>query len=74
MLEYQDGKEAMNDDVLPDGTRIKAGNQVAYFPYGMARMTFLWGHDAQEFKPERWLDDDGKFRPQSPFKFTSFQV
>nr|POF00434.1 cytochrome p450 [Quercus suber] len=27
----------------------------------------------EEFKPERWLDEDGLFRQESPFKFTAFQ-
>ena len=45
-----------------------------YQPYPMGRMEFLWGADAEEFRPERWLDDDGVFVPESPFKFTAFQV
>lgn len=47
---------------------------VAYQPYAMGRMKFLWGEDAQQFKPERWIDENGCFRPESPFKFTAFQV
>ena len=47
---------------------------VNYQPYAMGRMDFLWGADAEEFRPERWLDDDGVFVPESPFKFTAFQV
>ncbi|KAJ0713969.1 putative abieta-7,13-dien-18-ol hydroxylase [Helianthus annuus] len=38
----------------------------------MGRMTYIWGEDAKEFRPERWLHD-GVFQPQSPFKFTAFQ-
>ena len=59
--------------MLPDGTVIKAGEQVAYMPYAMGRMKFLWGEDALEYKPERWLQN-GSFQPESPFKFTPFQV
>jgi hypothetical protein len=40
----------------------------------MGRMKFLWGADAEEFRAERWLDDAGVFVPESPFKFTAFQV
>ncbi|WRX10694.1 Cytochrome P450 - like 10 [Theobroma cacao] len=28
----------------------------------------------EEFRPERWLDEDGMFQPESPFKFTAFQA
>lgn len=47
---------------------------VAYMPYAMARMKFIWGKDAEVFWPERWLGDDGVFTPESPFKFPAFQV
>jgi cytochrome P450 len=59
---------------LPDGHAVKKGDMVNYQPYPMGRMKFLWGDDAEEFRPERWLDDDGVFVPESPFKFTAFQV
>ena len=47
---------------------------VNYQPYPMGRMKFLWGDDAEEFRPERWLNEEGVFVPESPFKFTAFQV
>lgn len=47
---------------------------VAYLPYAMGRMKFLWGDEADVFRPERWLDKEGVFQPESPFKFTAFQV
>nr|ABK94903.1 unknown [Populus trichocarpa] len=46
---------------------------VAYQPYAMGRMKFIWGDDAEEYKPERWLKD-GVFQQESPFKFTAFQA
>nr|XP_043634772.1 cytochrome P450 704C1-like [Erigeron canadensis] len=68
-----DSKSAQKDDVLPDGFKIKKGDGVGYIPYPMGRMTYIWGDDAEEFRPERWLDVKGVFRPESPFKFTAFQ-
>ncbi|KAH7423606.1 hypothetical protein KP509_12G063600 [Ceratopteris richardii] len=68
-----ESKVAVNDDIFPDGTKIKAGNFVSYSPYAMGRLECLWGDDAKEFKPERWLKD-GIFQPVSPFKLTAFQA
>ncbi|KAL6981843.1 hypothetical protein U1Q18_023461 [Sarracenia purpurea var. burkii] len=69
-----DGKVCFSDDTLPDGFSVRKGDWVAYQPYAMGRMRYIWGDDAQDFKPERWLDDNGIFKPESPFKFTAFQA
>ncbi|XP_071686237.1 cytochrome P450 704C1-like [Rutidosis leptorrhynchoides] len=66
------GKCAEKDDILPDGFKIKKGDGVNYMPYPMGRMTYIWGEDADVFRPERWLHD-GVFKPESPFKFPAFQ-
>ncbi|XP_058104703.1 cytochrome P450 704C1-like isoform X2 [Magnolia sinica] len=69
-----DGKFCLSDDTLPDGFAIKGGDSITYGPYAMGRMKFIWGEDAEVFRPERWIDDDGIFQPESPFKFTAFQA
>ncbi|KAM6570291.1 hypothetical protein CsatB_018276 [Cannabis sativa] len=73
-----DSKHAANDDVLPDGTVVKKGDRVTYFPYGMGRLEELWGENCGEFKPERWLledDETGRvLKAVSPFKFPVFQA
>ncbi|XP_021856518.1 cytochrome P450 704C1 isoform X2 [Spinacia oleracea] len=69
-----DAKVCFSDDTLPDGYSVKRGDMVAYQPYAMGRMRFIWGDDAQNFRPERWLNENGIFQPQSPFKFTAFQA
>ncbi|RLN04328.1 hypothetical protein C2845_PM13G16120 [Panicum miliaceum] len=67
-------KECFSDDVLPDGFSVGKGDIVFYVPYAMGRMEYLWGEDAEAFRPERWLDDNGEFQQESPFKFTAFQA
>ncbi|KDP27731.1 hypothetical protein JCGZ_19708 [Jatropha curcas] len=69
-----DAKICLSDDTLPDGFSVRKGNMVAYQPYAMGRMKFIWGDDAEEYKPERWLNEDGVFQQESPFKFTAFQA
>lgn len=69
-----DAKICFSNDTLPDGYSVKKGDMVAYQPYAMGRMKFIWGDDAEEFTPERWLDENGIFQPESPFKFTAFQA
>ncbi|KAJ3098271.1 hypothetical protein HDU97_004157 [Phlyctochytrium planicorne] len=68
-----DFKCAVDDDVLPGGVLIPKGTEINWMPYAMGRMTSLWGEDALEFKPERWIDEEGKVKRESPFKFTAFQ-
>lgn len=69
----QDPKGILEDDVLPDGTKVQAGGLVTYVPYSTGRMEYNWGPDATSFNPERWLKE-GYFQNASPFKFTAFQV
>lgn len=53
----------LGDFVVPAGTNILAGT------YIIQRRKDIWGEDALEFKPERWLD--GKFKP-GPFEYFPF--
>ncbi|OIW21661.1 hypothetical protein TanjilG_07281 [Lupinus angustifolius] len=69
-----DAKICFSDDTLPDGYSVNKGDMVSYQPYAMGRMKFIWGDDAEEYKPERWLDENGIFQQESPFKFTAFQA
>lgn len=38
----------------------------------MGRHTQVWGEDASEYKPSRWLDEEGELIRQSQFKFHAF--
>lgn len=70
----QDGKLCFSDDTWPDGFHVRKGDVVFFLPYAMGRMKFLWGENAEEFKPERWINEHGLFQQESPFKFIAFQV
>ncbi|KAF9349163.1 hypothetical protein BGX26_012512 [Mortierella sp. AD094] len=58
------------DDVLPDGTVIHAGELVSWSAYAMGRSEILWGPDAKEFKPSRWINTE---KP-SQSKFITFNA
>eukprot|EP00929_Paragymnodinium_shiwhaense_P000804 TRINITY_DN101006_c0_g1_i1.p1 TRINITY_DN101006_c0_g1~~TRINITY_DN101006_c0_g1_i1.p1 ORF type:complete len:508 (+),score=87.85 TRINITY_DN101006_c0_g1_i1:140-1663(+) len=49
-------KLVLHDDTLPDGTFVPRGSIVRYNSYSMGRNTDVWGPDAAEFKPHRWLE------------------
>ena len=63
-------KIAVNDDIWPDGTQILAGSAVLFSPYCQARETSVWGDDAGQFKPERWLVQSAP----NAFKYPVFQA
>lgn len=65
-----DAKYAIKDDVLPDGTFIPKQAMVGYPPYAMGRSTLVWGKDANEFKPERFM---GTKEP-SAFRYPVFNA
>ncbi|XP_014495272.1 cytochrome P450 94A1-like [Vigna radiata var. radiata] len=73
-----DTKEAVEDDVLPDGTVVKKGTLVTYHVYAMGRLESIWGEDWEEFKPERWLQkiESGKWKfvPKDSFTYPVFQA
>lgn len=50
-------KQAMTDVTLPDGTFLPKSSIVLWCTYAMNHSPALWGPDAEEFKPERWLDE-----------------
>ncbi|XP_010274128.1 PREDICTED: alkane hydroxylase MAH1-like [Nelumbo nucifera] len=61
-------------DVLPDGTVVKPGMQILISMYAMGRMDYVWGKDYGEYKPERWIDADGKLNQETLSKLFSFIV
>ncbi|ORZ30371.1 cytochrome P450 [Catenaria anguillulae PL171] len=64
-------KYAVNDDVWPDGTRIRAGDGIVWIPWVLGRLRELWGDDALEYRPSRWLEMD---KLPSPFVYPVFNA
>ena len=73
VVRFPDGKIVDEDNVLPNGQRVIKGDGMNYMIYAMGRMKYLWGEDAEEFRPERWLVN-GVFQQESHYKFIAFNV
>ncbi|KAJ3095987.1 hypothetical protein HDU96_000926 [Phlyctochytrium bullatum] len=59
-------KASLKEDVLPGGIKIPANTEFRWFSYSMGRMENLWGPDALEIKPSRWLDFSNVAAPETP--------
>ncbi|KAG2554891.1 alkane hydroxylase MAH1-like [Panicum virgatum] len=68
----QELKEAAAGDVLPSGHEVAAGDKVLVWVYAMGRMEDVWGGDCREFRPERWVEEDGRARYVPSYRFMSF--
>jgi cytochrome P450 len=68
-----EGKAVVNDDVLPSGHQVRRGEVILISIYAMGRMESVWGKDCHEFRPERWLSEDGtKLQYVPSCKFLAF--
>ncbi|KAL8137429.1 hypothetical protein V2J09_003430 [Rumex salicifolius] len=60
-------------DMLPSGHGVIPNSTMVIIPlYVMARMKSVWGKDCAEFKPERWIAEDGGFKHEPSHKFFTF--
>lgn len=66
-------KESTMETVFPDGTSLPKGAVVMWVPWAMGRSQQIWGPDAKDFRPERWLNA-GSEQPitKSAFEFPAF--
>jgi cytochrome P450 len=68
-------KQAVADDVLPSGHKVRAGDTVLISTYSMGRLEQVWGEDCREYRPERWLSRDGdKLRHVPSHEFIAFNT
>jgi cytochrome P450 len=83
----KNGKEVLKDDVImpqgpnPDNLppiRVYAGEIVGWSDWVMNRLESVWGTDASEYNPLRFLTKDEKgswvYVQQSPWKFHVFNA
>ncbi|KAH0682144.1 hypothetical protein KY289_019896 [Solanum tuberosum] len=52
-------KTPLETDILPSGHHVHSIMRVMVLLYAMGRMEHIWGYDASEFKPERWISKRG---------------
>eukprot|EP01124_Arcella_intermedia_P021533 TRINITY_DN3026_c0_g1_i1.p1 TRINITY_DN3026_c0_g1~~TRINITY_DN3026_c0_g1_i1.p1 ORF type:complete len:479 (-),score=111.90 TRINITY_DN3026_c0_g1_i1:41-1477(-) len=63
-------KMAAQDDVLPNGIKVKAGQVVFFSSYHMHRDPLYWGPDSEQFLPSRWENNQvAKAKPYIFFPF-----
>ncbi|XP_051125182.1 alkane hydroxylase MAH1-like [Andrographis paniculata] len=67
-------KAPVKDDVLPSGHPIKANTRTLLFFYSMGRMESIWGEDCLEFKPGRWISEEGRIKVEAAYKFPAFNA
>ncbi|GAA99618.1 uncharacterized protein L969DRAFT_102957 [Mixia osmundae IAM 14324] len=68
---------ARHDNVIEhEGQRlfIRGGTRFNYSTWRMQRCPELWGDDAEEWKPERWLDERIKVISKFPHAFVPFSA
>nr|QWK52315.1 cytochrome P450 96A9 [Isatis tinctoria] len=67
-------KSPTKTDVLPSGHKVDADSKILFCLYSLGRMKSVWGEDAMEFKPERWISENGKSVHEPSYKFLSFNA
>ncbi|KAH9890149.1 cytochrome P450 [Xylariomycetidae sp. FL2044] len=65
-------KECDQATTLPDGTFLPRKSIVVWCPWAMNRSRTTWGPDADTFRPERWLGEDGRPVARSASEFPVF--
>jgi cytochrome P450 len=65
---------AIDYDILPSGHRICPSTRMLCSLYSMGRMESIWGEDCLEFKPERWISEQGRIVHVPSYKFIAFNA
>ncbi|KAI0830406.1 cytochrome P450 [Hypoxylon sp. FL0890] len=65
-------KQCEKATTLPDGTFLPEKSIVFWCTWAMNRSRISWGDDADSFRPERWLTEDGRLIVKSAAEFPVF--
>ncbi|KAK3332180.1 cytochrome P450 [Cercophora scortea] len=65
-------RQCTEDVTLPDGTFLPRHSVLVWCIWAMQRSKLTWGEDANDFRPERFLDADGKLVSRSASEFPVF--
>ncbi|KAJ4724729.1 putative Cytochrome P450 [Melia azedarach] len=67
-------KTAVEADVLPSGHPVNQNAKIFLSFYSMGRMEEIWGKDCLEFKPERWISEQGRIVRRPSYEFSTFSA
>ncbi|XP_021892346.1 alkane hydroxylase MAH1-like [Carica papaya] len=67
-------KEPLKPDVLPSGHYVDPKMKILFSLYAMGRMRSIWGEDCYEYKPERWISEQGRIKHEPSYKFLAFNA
>lgn len=65
-------RQAERDTTLPDGTFLPKTSIIVWSLWAMGRSQSTWGSDADDFKPERWLDGNDRLIQRGSGEFPVF--
>ena len=66
-------KECTSDTLFPDGTWLPTGSIVMWVPWAMNRSKHIWGENADDFRPERWLMWRAEGQPSTLLNKSAFE-
>ncbi|XP_021759099.1 alkane hydroxylase MAH1-like [Chenopodium quinoa] len=69
-----EAKSPLEPDILPSGHPVNPNMEIIFNMYAMGRMKSIWRDDCYEFKPERWITEQGKVRHEPSYKFLAFNA
>nr|QWK52417.1 cytochrome P450 96A3-2 [Isatis tinctoria] len=67
-------KSPAKPDVLPSGHRVDKNWKILIPIYALGRMKSVWGDDAEDFRPERWILASGRVKHEPSYKFLAFNA